>query len=116
MRTDRHDKATSRFSPSCKRSQKAARVESDLQKRSVVVQNNNIYIIYNLEASPYCNRRIFQYSRKVNPNSIHFILGLPELSPWKTQSYFLSQYIYSARELEYLQFYTPRAYFVPWII
>jgi len=67
-------------------------------------------------ASPYCNRRIFQYSRKFNPNSIHFIMGLPELLPWETQRYSLSQYIYSVRELEYLQFYTPRTYFVSWII
>jgi hypothetical protein len=67
-------------------------------------------------ASPYCNRRIFQYSRKVNPDSIHFILGLHELSPRKMQRYFLSQYIYSARELEYLQFYTPRTYFVSWLV
>jgi len=60
------------------------------------------------QSSPYCNRRIFQYSRNVNPNSIHLILGLPELSSWKMQHSSLSQWIYSARELEYLQFYTPR--------
>jgi len=68
------------------------------------------------QSSPYCKRRIFQYSRKVNPNSIHLILGLPELTSWKMQRYSLSQNTYSARELEYLPFYTPRTYFVSWII